>query len=39
MRIATKVETAKNTRAVASQRSIRRVSPGSGGILNLQECR
>src|SRR5579864_4231572 len=36
MRIATSAETARKTRAVASQRSVRRVSPGSAGARNRQ---
>jgi hypothetical protein len=39
MRIATKAETAKNTRAVASQRSVRRTSPGSIGAAVLLKKR
>src|SRR5437660_2572673 len=35
--MAAKAEIARNTRAVASQRSIRRVSPRSAGALNRQE--
>jgi hypothetical protein len=35
MRIATSAETAKNTRAVASHRSIRRTSLGSAGACVL----